>query len=84
MEAEGSLPSSQEPYTDPYPGQISPVSSISSYFYKKVFNIILPLIPSLPTGLFRSGFRTKILYVFLFSQCVLHSLPISSFFTWLG
>jgi hypothetical protein len=31
----------------------------------------------LPSGLFRSGFPTKTLYIFLFSPCVLHALLIS-------
>jgi hypothetical protein len=37
----------------------------------------------LPSGLFFSGFPTKILYAFLFSPCVLHALPISYTLTWL-
>jgi hypothetical protein len=32
----------------------------------------------LPSGLFPSGFPTKILYAFIFSTCTLHALPISS------
>jgi hypothetical protein len=35
----------------------------------------------LPSGLFPSGYPTKILYAFLFSPFVLYTLPISSSFT---
>jgi hypothetical protein len=36
----------------------------------------------LPSGLFPSGFPTKILYAFIFSPIVLHATPISSSLTW--
>jgi hypothetical protein len=52
--------------------QMNPVHITPSY----VSEIQLRL--GLPSGLFPSGFPTKIIYAFLSSPCVLHALPTSS------
>jgi hypothetical protein len=81
MKPEGSLPCSQKPSTGPYPGpdKSSPHHPILSKIY---LNIILPPRLGLPSSHFPSGFPTKNLQAFLFSPCVLHALPISSFLFW--
>jgi hypothetical protein len=73
MEPVGSLPCSQEPSTDTYLNQINPVHTTPSKMYFNIVHLRL----GLPSGLFPSGFPTKILYEFLFSPWVLHALPIS-------
>jgi hypothetical protein len=40
-------------------GQMNQVNIFPSYFFKIYLNIILPLTPSIPSGLFPSGFRIK-------------------------
>jgi hypothetical protein len=42
MEPEGSLPSSEEPSTGPYPKPNQPVNNTPSYLSKIHFNIIHP------------------------------------------
>jgi hypothetical protein len=59
MEPIGSLPSSQEPSTDP--DQSSPYHPILSKIH---FNIIHPCSLGFASGLFHSGFPAKILYAF--------------------
>jgi hypothetical protein len=68
MEPEGSLPSSQEPSTGPYP---EPDRS----------NPHLRL--GLPSGLLPSRFPTNNLYAFVFALFMVRALPISSSLTWL-
>jgi hypothetical protein len=70
MEPKGSLPCPLVPIMS----QVNPVLTTSSHFSKIHFNIIAHLYPGLP-----SGFPAKILYVFLFSPCALHTLPIRNF-----
>ena len=67
MEPEGSLPHSQVPATCPYPhpDQFRPCLHI--HFLKIHLNIIPHLLLSLQSGLFTSGFPTKILYTPLLS-----------------
>jgi hypothetical protein len=66
----------------PILSQIDPVHIIPFYLSKIHFNIFTHLRLGLPSGLFFSGFPINILYVFLFSPFVLHTLPISSSLTW--
>jgi hypothetical protein len=72
MEREGSLPCSQGPSTGPYPEPDKSVHTTPSYLSKIHFHLRL----GLPSGLFPSGFPTKILYAFLFSliraTCLAH------------
>jgi hypothetical protein len=66
MEHEGSLPSSQEPSTGPYPERDQ--SNPHHFFlYKIRFNIVHPPTSCIQSGLLPSGFPTNILYAFLFS-----------------
>jgi hypothetical protein len=58
MEPEGSLLYSQEPATGPFLSQINPVHTFQPYFPKTHSNLRL----GLPSGLFSSGFPTRILY----------------------
>jgi hypothetical protein len=81
MKPVGSLPCSQEPSTNTYLNQINPVHTTPSYLSKIYFNIV-HLRLGLPSGLFPSGFPTKILYEFIFSPWVLHVLLISSSLAW--
>jgi hypothetical protein len=48
--------------------QVNPVRTTPSYFSKINLNISLPLLLDFPSGLFPSGFPTKILHSFLFSH----------------
>jgi hypothetical protein len=68
MESEGSLPRSQQPSTGPFPK----ARSIQSMPPHAVFLISILLYTHLrhvlSNGLFPSGFRTSILYAFLFSH----------------
>jgi hypothetical protein len=66
MEPEGPLPHSQEPATGPYLSQMNPVRTVPFCSYKIIFLLIWHLHLDLPSGLFPSGFLTKILYAFLF------------------
>jgi hypothetical protein len=65
---EGSLPCPQEPATRPYPGPTE--SSPHPY------NLLTHLCLGFPSGLFSSGFPTKILYAFLIypmrAMCLFH------------
>jgi hypothetical protein len=65
MEPEGSLPCSKKPFTGPYPepDQSGPYHLILSL--RSI--LIMPSHPrlGLPSGLFLSGFTTKIFYAFL-------------------
>jgi hypothetical protein len=69
MEPEGSLPCSQEPSTVPYPepDQSSPCHTILSLLW---FILILSshLYLDIFSGLFPSGFPTKILHTFTFAS----------------
>jgi hypothetical protein len=66
MEPEGSLPCSQEPSTGPYPEPDRPSPILSLQDHILILSTHLRL--GLPSGLFRSGFPTGILYAFLFSD----------------
>jgi hypothetical protein len=60
----------------------NPIHTItSSLTFTFILSTHLSLGPPPPSGLFRSGFPTNILYALIFSQLVLHTLPISSSFT---
>jgi hypothetical protein len=65
----------------PIPSQINPIHTTPSSL-RSIFILSTHLRLGLPTGLFPSGFLTKVLYAFLFSPFVLHSPPISSSLTW--
>jgi hypothetical protein len=71
----------ESPPLAPILNQIHPVHSAPS-FLSLQFILIFPLSLGLPSGLFSSGFPTKILYAFLFFPYLLHALPISSSLTW--
>jgi hypothetical protein len=74
MKPEGLLSCSQE--------HINPVHTTLFYFSKIHFNLSSHVRLGLPSGLFLSGFPTKILYAFLFSRCAENALSISSSLTW--
>jgi hypothetical protein len=67
MDPEGSLPSSQEPSTGPYPqpDQSSPYHPIS---VGSMLILYTHLHLCLPSGLFPSGFPTNILYAFMYGD----------------
>jgi hypothetical protein len=72
----------KSPQLVPILSQINPVHTTPSYLSS---NLILSsrLRLGLSSGLFHSGFPTKILYSFIFSPCMLHALSISFPLTWL-
>ena len=55
------------------------INTVNSYFFNIHFNTVLPLIPSLPSGLFPSCFPTKTPYAFLLPPHITtpHSQPAS-------
>jgi hypothetical protein len=66
------------PQVDPILSQMNPIYTFSQF--KSHFNIIHHSIPSLPSGLFPSGFQTKLLYVCMYVcifHCALHVSPLS-------
>jgi hypothetical protein len=65
----------------PILSQIKPVHTTPSYL-RSILILFTNLHLGLPSDLIPSGFPTNILYAFLFSQFVLHALPISSSLTW--
>jgi hypothetical protein len=62
--------------------QINTVRATPSFFPKTQYNIILSPTQDLPSGLFPSGFPTKFLCAYFFSQWVVHYLPTSPSVTW--
>jgi hypothetical protein len=70
MEPEGSLPCSLAPIL----GQIAAVHTIPSYL-RSILILSSHLRPGLPSGLFPSGFPTKILHIHSTSQFI-HSIKI--------
>jgi hypothetical protein len=82
MEPEGSLPCSKQPSAGHYPEPDESNPHRPDLFPQDpFFNIYIILILSshvrlgIPSGLFPSGFPTKILYAFLISPCALHARP---------
>jgi hypothetical protein len=67
MEPEGSLPSSQELSTCPYPEPDRSSPQHSNLSLKGPSYVIYHLLLGLPSGLLLSGFPTNNLYTFLFS-----------------
>jgi hypothetical protein len=65
----------------PILSQINPVHTTPSYL-TSILILSFHLCLCLLSGLLPSGFRTKILYAWIFSLCVLYALPISSSLTW--
>jgi hypothetical protein len=66
----------KSPPTVPILSQINSVHTAPPYLTKIHFNIILHLCLSLPSGLFSSGFPTKILYAL--HLCHMHMLQAQS------
>jgi hypothetical protein len=77
MEPEGSLLRLEGPPLVPVLRPINPVYSAPSYL-RSTLILFTHLRLGLPSGPFASGFPTKILYEFLFTPFVLHTLPITS------
>jgi hypothetical protein len=69
VEPESLFPPSHRPATGHYPEQINPAGNLLFYFFKIHFNIILLLCLDLPSGLFDSGFHTKVMYQPLSHGC---------------
>jgi hypothetical protein len=67
MEPEGSLPSSEEPSTGPYPETNKSNPQHASYLSKPILILSTHLRLGLPSGLLPSGFPTNILYALLFT-----------------
>jgi hypothetical protein len=82
MQAEGSLPCSQKPATGSYPDKDESSLYHSVLFLRSLLILYSHLRLGLPTGLFHSGFPTKILYVLLFFPYMLHDPPLSSSLSW--
>jgi hypothetical protein len=61
--------------------QMNRVNTVPSCFFTPLL-IFSPLCPGLPGGLFHSGFFARMLYLFPFSLCLLHILPISFSLIW--
>jgi hypothetical protein len=75
MQPEVSLPCPNSPPLVPVLSQMNEVHIFLPYFLKIHFNIILHLLLGLPSGYFPTG----TLDVFLFLQCLPHTMPISLF-----
>jgi hypothetical protein len=65
MESEGHYRVHKSPPPVPIFNQINVIYNPKPYCPMTHFNIILPCMPSLPSGLFTSGVPTKILYAFI-------------------
>ena len=79
MELEGSLLQYMGPLPVPILSQINPVHAPHPISWRSVLISSFCLRLYLPSGLFTSGFSTKILYAPLLSQYVLHTLISQSF-----
>jgi hypothetical protein len=66
----------------PILNQMNPVYTFPHYFPRIDLVLSSHLRLDLPSGLIRSGFPTKILYVFLISPCTLHAPTTSASFIW--
>jgi hypothetical protein len=66
-ETEGSLPHSQKPTTNPYPGPLESAPHPQPILPRSILMSSSNLHPGRPSGLFPSMFRTKTLYTFLSS-----------------
>jgi hypothetical protein len=64
MEPEGSLPVHKSLPPVPILSQMNPFHTLTPYFSKIQFNVVLLSMPRSPSGLFPSGFQTEIVYVF--------------------
>jgi len=83
MEPKVSLLYAEKLTTGPYLEPMDPVHALRSRFFKNHCNMF-PSMPSCTSGLFPSGFPTRILYAFLFSSihatCLGHLILFLFFF----
>jgi hypothetical protein len=73
MEPEDSLPCSQSPPLDPFLSQVNLVHTSRSIPLKSILILSFHLLLDLRSGLFPSGFLTKMLYTFSSFLCVLNA-----------
>jgi hypothetical protein len=77
MEPEDSLPCSQQPTTGPYPEPDASSTHILTVSLRSILILSSHLRLGVPSDLYLSGIRTKILYTFFLSLYVLLDPPIS-------